>query len=207
MTHHPIQISVCVDSDVFVKGLVSTAREIPEAKACIKAHNPEQVAQAFRHGIDILILDQNLIDRVGRHLAQSPSQPRILLVSERAHVGVEQSGQLQRACGFFPARASEQRLKHFLKTLLDCKRKAPCETQCRGCPLFGSRQPRELPLTQRETEIFRLIGQLYTNAEIAETLGISIKTVEAHCANIKARLGLDGARALLKAAVDWVEGR
>ena len=207
LTDHPVKISICVDSDVFARGLVSMAEEIPEAPACIQAHNPKQVTQAIRNGIDILILDQNLADEVGPALSESRSQPRILLVSERDHVGVGQSEQLQRACGFFPARASELQLKHFLQTLLNCQRKKPCETLCRDCPLFGSRQPRGIPLTQRETEIFGLIGQLYTNSEIAEQLDISIKTVEAHCANIKTKLELNSARALLKAAIDWVEGR
>ena len=202
-----MKISICVASDVFVKGLLSMAREIPEARACIQTHSPKQVVHAIRNGIDILILDQNLADEVGPALSESQSQPRILLVSERTHIGVKQPEQAQRACGFFPGRASERQLKQFLKTLLDCQRKEPRETTCRDCPLFGSRQPRELPLTQRETEIFSLIGQLYSNLEIAEQLDISIKTVEAHCANIKTKLKLDSAKALLKAAIDWVEGR
>ena len=83
----------------------------------------------------------------------------------------------------------------------------PAKTHCKACPVFSSRQPRKLPLTQRETEIFSLIGQLYSNSEIAEVLGISIKTVEAHCSNIKTRLDLGSGKALLKAAIDWVEGR
>ncbi|MDB5049348.1 MAG: two component transcriptional regulator, LuxR family [Fibrobacteres bacterium] len=46
-------------------------------------------------------------------------------------------------------------------------------------------------LTDRELEVFRLIGQGYTNRRISEKLSLSVKTIEAHCAHIKQKLGLN----------------
>jgi DNA-binding NarL/FixJ family response regulator len=45
-------------------------------------------------------------------------------------------------------------------------------------------------LTDRELEVFRLIGQGLTNRRISEKLSLSVKTIEAHCAHIKQKLGL-----------------
>jgi two-component system response regulator NreC len=45
-------------------------------------------------------------------------------------------------------------------------------------------------LTQRETEILRLIVGGYTNRQIGQELNISIRTVEGHRANISDKLGL-----------------
>jgi DNA-binding NarL/FixJ family response regulator len=46
------------------------------------------------------------------------------------------------------------------------------------------------PLTPRELEILKLIAEAHTSKEIAETLFISVKTVERHRANILEKLGM-----------------
>ena len=60
-------------------------------------------------------------------------------------------------------------------------------------------------LTNREIEIFRLIGLGRENRRIAEELHVSLKTVQAHCANIKDKLGFENATILMREAVKWVE--
>ena len=60
-------------------------------------------------------------------------------------------------------------------------------------------------LTDREFEILRMIGQGLTVAEIAEKLGRSAKTVEAHRANLREKLGLKRAAELARFATQWVE--
>ncbi len=60
-------------------------------------------------------------------------------------------------------------------------------------------------LTDREFEIFQLIGQGRGTSEIAKELHVSIKTVEAHRGNIKQKLGLKTATELVREAVRWVE--
>jgi DNA-binding NarL/FixJ family response regulator len=62
----------------------------------------------------------------------------------------------------------------------------------------------ELPLTDRELQIFRLIGLALPTRTIAEKLGVSGKTVEAHRENIKNKLNLDTAAALTARAATWV---
>ncbi len=60
-------------------------------------------------------------------------------------------------------------------------------------------------LSDREMEIFRFLGLGNPTRQIAETLGISIKTVQVHCGNIREKLGITGATELLSAAVRWNE--
>lgn len=59
-------------------------------------------------------------------------------------------------------------------------------------------------LSDRELEIYELIGRGKTTREVAGALSISIKTVETHQANIKAKLGVKNANELLRSAVTWV---
>jgi DNA-binding NarL/FixJ family response regulator len=59
-------------------------------------------------------------------------------------------------------------------------------------------------LTDRELQVFRLIGHEFTSRQIAEKFGVSVKTVEAHRENIKNKLGAETGAALVVRAALWV---
>ena len=58
-------------------------------------------------------------------------------------------------------------------------------------------------LSDRELEIFRLLGQGRTPSQIAEDLRLSLKTVQAYCARAKEKFGVTSLTALLRAAIRW----
>ena len=58
-------------------------------------------------------------------------------------------------------------------------------------------------LTDRELEVFRLIGEGHGTRQIAEALHLSVKTVESYQAHIKEKLSLRSARQLVQHAVEW----
>jgi DNA-binding NarL/FixJ family response regulator len=60
-------------------------------------------------------------------------------------------------------------------------------------------------LTDREFEVFELIGQGKATRDIAAKLHLSVKTVEVHRMNIKAKLDLESATELIRFAVRWIE--
>ncbi|MFC5457632.1 response regulator [Prosthecobacter fluviatilis] len=62
-------------------------------------------------------------------------------------------------------------------------------------------------LTDRELEILALIGKGVATKIIASQLSISARTVEAHRAHIKEKLGMSDGAALVRYAVQWVESR
>jgi DNA-binding NarL/FixJ family response regulator len=61
-------------------------------------------------------------------------------------------------------------------------------------------------LTDREFEVFSLIGRGVGPSAIAEKLHVSIKTVETYRENVKAKLKLKDARALVRAAMQYAMG-
>jgi DNA-binding NarL/FixJ family response regulator len=61
-------------------------------------------------------------------------------------------------------------------------------------------------LTDRELEVFRLIGEGHSTRRIAEELHISVKTVESYQAHIKEKLSLRSARELVQHAIQWSVG-
>jgi DNA-binding NarL/FixJ family response regulator len=75
--------------------------------------------------------------------------------------------------------------------------------------LINGRAPRnESPVEQlsdRELEIFTLIGQGHGTRIIAEKLRLSIKTIESHRAHVKRKLNLHTAAELVHHAIQWVQ--
>lgn len=59
-------------------------------------------------------------------------------------------------------------------------------------------------LSDRELEVFRLVGQALSSSEIGERLKVSPKTVDSHRENIKRKLGLKSHGELLRRAVQWL---
>jgi DNA-binding NarL/FixJ family response regulator len=62
-------------------------------------------------------------------------------------------------------------------------------------------------LSDRELEVLEMIGRGVATKNIAERLCISTRTVEAHRAHIKEKLGVGDGAALVRYAVQWVESR
>lgn len=62
-------------------------------------------------------------------------------------------------------------------------------------------------LTDREFEVFQLIGEGVSTKEIADKLRVSAKTIEVHRVNIKQKLNVGTAPELIRFAVRWVESQ
>ncbi len=72
----------------------------------------------------------------------------------------------------------------------------------------GGRNPATSPishLSDRELEVFELLGRGYGTRQIAEQLHLSIKTVETHREHIKIKLQLENATELAQHAFEWVK--
>jgi DNA-binding NarL/FixJ family response regulator len=70
----------------------------------------------------------------------------------------------------------------------------------------GPGTPSQAPiarLSDRELEVFRLIGEGHGTRQIAEELHLSVKTVESYQAHIKDKLALHSSRDLMQRAIEW----
>jgi DNA-binding NarL/FixJ family response regulator len=71
--------------------------------------------------------------------------------------------------------------------------------------------PKKLPagpigsLSEREFEVLHLIGLGFSTREIAAKLNRSIKTIEAHRANIKEKLNIRSGNELMRFAIQWID--
>ena len=67
----------------------------------------------------------------------------------------------------------------------------------------GAGSPVDL-LSDRELEVLQLLGKGGSTRSIAETLYLSVKTIETHRAHIKEKLGFKESEEMVKFAIDWV---
>jgi DNA-binding NarL/FixJ family response regulator len=67
----------------------------------------------------------------------------------------------------------------------------------------AARQSSVAGLSDRELEVFRLIGDGHGTRQIADELHLSVKTVETYQAHIKEKLSLRNARELVQRAIEW----
>ncbi len=82
----------------------------------------------------------------------------------------------------------------------------------RGVPRAGARAARRATaatgpaeaLSPRELDVLRLAADGRTNDEIADALGLSVRTVERHLSNIYAKLGLSGRAARAAAVAEYL---
>jgi DNA-binding NarL/FixJ family response regulator len=75
----------------------------------------------------------------------------------------------------------------------------------KGKEAVGVAQSLVSQLSDRELEVFQLLGKGRSTSEIADELHLSLKTVQAYCVRAKEKLGLTTAVELLREAILWQE--
>lgn len=187
-------------------GLSNLLGESPDVRVAAACRDEIEALDAVQRELpDVLILEPVLLRRMSPALELLSHVPRILLFSPSAHCGAD-SGAIESACGFLSERASMESMRSNLEDVLRCprpSRSGDCPTQCRA---LRTLVPPRLPLTAREYTVFLHIGEGQSNQAIAATLGVSVKTIEAHRESIKRKLGLHNAVRLSEAAMLWRRG-
>ena len=59
-------------------------------------------------------------------------------------------------------------------------------------------------LSDRELQVFQMIGEGLTHQQIADKLMLSVKTIESHVEHIKDKMNISSGRELLQRAIEWV---
>ena len=75
----------------------------------------------------------------------------------------------------------------------------------KGQEAVGAAQSRVSELSDRELQVFELLGKGRSTSEIADELHLSLKTVQAYCVRAKEKLALTTAAELLREAIIWHE--
>lgn len=189
----------------------------PDLEVCGEAESgPEAVAKVEKTCPDLAVVDLSLKDSSGLELIKDlrslrPDLPVLALSMHDESVYAER---VLRAGGrgYIMKQEGGQRVMTAIRQVLSGKVYVSEKMAARILELFsGTRSEAAVSpverLSDREFEIFELIGQGKGTREIAGLLRLSVKTVEVHRGHIKDKLGLKDGTALVHHAVRWVESQ
>lgn len=188
------------ETDLTVCGEAETAREAFEKASSLKP--------------DLILVDITLPDKSGLELIKDihSMQPEILLLVISMHDESLYAERVLRAGGrgYIMKQEGGKRLMEAIRQVLNGQVYVSNNMSAKILEIFSGRRkdnmssPVEL-LSDREFEVFQLIGHGKSTRQIASQIHVSAKTVEAHRVNIKQKLKLQTAPELIRFAVQWVE--
>ena len=203
------------DHPVVRRGLALMIDAEPDLTVCGEAESYEQaVASIDRLKPDVAVVDISLGGRSGIDLikdvrGKKPDLPILVLSMHDESLQAERALRAG-AKGYIMKREATSNvigaIRHVIKggIYVSDRISARLLGKMADAPA-GTRSPLER-LSDRELEIFNLIGQGLSPRTIAERFGLSVKTVEAHRENIKGKLGLSSSNELIRYAVQhWLD--
>jgi DNA-binding NarL/FixJ family response regulator len=187
----------------------------PDLMVCGEAETGSQARQAIAAlKPNIAIVDISLKDSSGIELIKDLKQccPEVAVLVLSMH---EESHYAERALragarGYIVKRETAKKVISAIRQVLEGKLyvsenlAAAMAAQFIAGKALTTGSPVE-QLSDRELEVFELLGDGRGTRQIAETLRVSIKTIQAYCARIKEKLNLASATELVREAVRWRE--
>jgi len=210
------QIFIVDDHPLVREWLTNLINQRPDLVVCGEAEDAAQALQAISTAKpEVAVVDIALKSGSGLELIKDLKQtcPEVAVVVLSMHDELLYAERAFRAGarGYVMKRESTKKIVEAIRAVLDGKRymseraaAALAEKLVEGQQVSAS--PVAL-LSDRELEVFELLGQGQETRLIAESLHISVKTVQAFCARIKEKLKLSTERELLREAVRWQENR
>lgn len=201
----PIRIVIADDHAIVRRGLrqlldseegfevVAEAEDVDSARRYLRGHHPE-----------VLVLDLNMpgepsLEAIPKLRSEFPATQIVVLTmnNEAAYARTALSAGV---LGYVLKESADAELIEAVRAAVNGERYLN--------PRLGAKVATEPPpgppdgLSQRELEILRMIALGYTNAQVADELYLSVRTVETHRAHIQQKLGLSDRSELVRYALD-----
>lgn len=195
-----ITLGVADDHALFRKGMIALLSENPDFRVVLEAANGRDLINQLDHKKpEVLLLDLNMpeMDGIQASAYIVKRHPGIRIIAVTMHdseayilklIGLGAKGYLLKNTGYeelCEAVYSVIRNGFYFNDLVSTAMLKKIVLQNTLSPQFNT----EIQLTERETEILRLICQEKTTEEIAEMLFISPRTVEGHRKNLMTKVG------------------
>jgi DNA-binding NarL/FixJ family response regulator len=210
----PKRVFIVEDHPVFRQGLVQMLNAEKDLSVCGQASEADPALKDIaRLAPDLVLVDISLPGKSGldliKELRAVNRKVKILVVS--MHDEALYADRVLRAGGdgYIMKQEDLDEIIHAIRDVLGGHIYVSEEVLA-GSPkgTLSASKIKDRPLDQlsdSELEILELLGRGKSNQEIARQLSLNLATVTANCAQIKKRLNLKSAIALLRYAVCWVE--
>jgi DNA-binding NarL/FixJ family response regulator len=205
---------------VFLSGLAALLDSQPTLTVCGQALGQAEALALLRSAQpDLVISGISLRDGGGLDLTErvrklQPSTT-VLIISSADELTYAERALRSGAAGFVSKVEGEELLLRAVQTVLGGDiHLSPRAASAVLAPMMGRGRPSASAtkegheaLTNRELQVFRLIGAGMSTREIAASLSLSVKTIASHRASIKRRLGIRHSTELVRRATRWVIDR
>lgn len=210
------KVFVVDDHPIIRQGLALMINREPDLTVCGEAQDAQTAIQAVATAKpDIMIVDISLTGPDGLDLLKDirmryPELPVLILSMHDEGIYAERALRAGAQGYIMKQEATEKvlvALRRILTREIYISERIANRMLQRYIGSRGTGRPSSIAdLTDRELEVFRLIGEGHSTRRIAEELHISVKTVESYQAHIKEKLSLRSARELVQHAIQWSVG-
>ncbi|MCP3942556.1 MAG: response regulator transcription factor [Desulfobacteraceae bacterium] len=211
------KIFIVDDHPVFRRGLAQLIDEEADLRVTGEAESVTQAIGLVQKGLpDLVIVDITLKDKSGIDLIEYlkeyfPKLP-ILVISMHDESLYAERVLRAGALGYITKQEMAGNVVMAVRQVIAGKRYISSDMveALLGKMVAGTGGDDQSPihiLSNRELEVFQLIGQGFKRGEIAALLHLSVKTIGTYRENIKKKMNLKSATELMKHAVTWVQSR
>ena len=211
----PKRVLIVDDHPMMRLGLAQLIEQEPNLTLCGEAENAAQALEALaKLKPDLVLADISLPDKNGLELIKDflAMQPGLEVLVISMHDESLYAERVLRAGGrgYIMKQEGGKKLMEAIRKVVSGGVFVSDKISARILEsMAGRRKVSSVPmlqeLTDREFEVYRLLGEGKGTRNIAEALHLSVKTVEVHRANIKRKLGIATAPELIRHAVRGIE--
>jgi DNA-binding NarL/FixJ family response regulator len=207
------KVLVVDDHPIVRHGMVLLLKHSRQFEVCCEAGSAAETLEKVESGSpDLLLIDLFLNGTIAietiRQLRRRRPDLGILVISMQNEAFYAQKVLDAGADGYIVKEEASDRILHALRRVAE--RKTYISFPVLKKMLYRYAEDRKSPasdavlrLSDREFQVFRMMGEGLGTRRIAEELGVGIKTVETYCGRLKKKLELRNATELLRHAMSW----
>jgi DNA-binding NarL/FixJ family response regulator len=209
----PVKILIVDDRPSVREGLALRISLHSDLEVCGEADSEDQALTLVKQTApDLILVDISLksghgIELIKRIRSLDPAIKMLVITGFQESLYAERAFRAG-ALGYLNKQESNEKMIEAIRTVLAGERFLSPEISRRLInQALGASDATKTPiehLTDRELEIFRMIGEVLTTSAIANRLFLSTHTIDTHRENIKRKLAVSTAAELSRAAVQWL---
>ena len=206
------KILIVDDHPLVRSGLAQLIGDCPDLEVCAEAADmAEALKQIDSTNPDLAIIDLSLAGGSGLdlidHIKSRNRNILMLVASMHDEMLYAERVLAAGARGYINKQEAQESIIRAIRQVLGGKvylSEAMTERMLNGMVDLRTEKRNIDSLSNRELQVFELIGQGVPSGQIASQLNLSIKTIETHQAHIKRKLGLGSAHELNQRAIRWM---
>jgi len=201
-----IRVLVVDDHPLFREGLIHRLNMDPDITVIAEAENGKIALDILdKQEVDVVLTDINMPEIDGMYVLELINEKgydcKVLILSMHDNEEYIVSALNYGAHGYVLKDVPGQELIRAIKHVQSGKRYfSPEVTEVLSEKL---KEPRQERITRREQLVLRLVSRGLKDKLIANELSVSVRTIEAHKRNIKAKLSIDSTAGLVRYAIEY----